>query len=517
MPTMPLRLPLRRILPFAAVLVSACAASAQTPDAATRLKAGLGGDAVDNVQRFDYRLTVRDAGDAVLRDGEYALLPQTRQVHVRDLSSASRAQVWSGDGNDTWRLDGGQWEFLGPQAAAPYRRHVDYHFVPLLRDARTKYQFAATDRIRISPADAPAFEVRIDLRNGRILENHFDGGTFARELDYRDIAGLQWPMGFEVVENGRTSRRGRFSETAVVAEAALPPMPPAASTRQLADAAEGVARLVGAGWMSADGNEYNISLDAGERTMVFARSQAEFEHARILFSRRNTDAWSEPQPVPFADARYSDSDPWLTPDGHTLYFVSNRPFDGEAAPRKDLDLWRVEVRDDGFGTPEHLAALSSDGQELGPELHDGWLYFNSTRKGGPARMSIYRARLGAGGFESPQPLGAPFNDGAVQGDFTLSPDGRMAVFWSVREGDEADLFAVRREDQGWSKAQRLPSPINAAGLDFTPSFSTDGRTLRFASMRRPAWLDAAHPLFNGQSNLYVVLATTVERAFTPSR
>lgn len=499
------------------LLAFAGTASSQAADPVTRLKAGLGGsDALNAVARFDYRLTVHAADGRVLRDGDYVLLPASRALYVGERDSGAR--VWSGEGNDTWRLlADAQWEFLGADAAEPYRGHVAYHFVPLLLDARTGYEAKAPDRIRITPVGNPAFEVRIDPRSGRILENHFDSGVFGRETDYRHVGALHWPMGFELVERGRTTRLGRFTDVRVGGPVQLPTMPTeGAAARALPEARNGVARLAGAGWISADGNEYNLSLDADERMMVFARSQAEFEHARILFARRDGGAWSEPQPVPFTDTRYSDSDPWLTPDGRTMYFVSNRPRTGDAA-RKDLDLWRVSVHDGSFGRPEPLSALSSDAQELGPELHAGWLYFNSTRKGGPAAMSIYRARVAGAGFEPPQPLGAPFNDGSVQGDFTLSPDGRLAMFWSVRDGSaEADLFAVRREGEGWSKAIRLPSPLNAGGLDFTPSFSADGRTLRFASMRQPAW-PAGHRMFNGQSNVYVMPVAAVDAAFAPPR
>jgi hypothetical protein len=40
-------------------------------------------------------------------------------------------------------------------------------------------------------------------------------------------------------------------------------------------------------------------------------------------------------------------------------------------------------------------------------------------------------------------------------------------------------------------------------FEFTPSFSADGRELRFSSTRKPVWVDDAAHVFNGQSNLYV--------------
>jgi len=479
------------------------------PDA--RVKTALGGAAVDAATRFDYRLQVSDASGQVRRAGEYVLLPAKRQVYLRDALAATPTETWS-DEKGAWRRLGAQWEFLGDPLASSLRQQVAYHFLALLQDPATRYSDAGPDRVRIAPAGVDAFAVQLDAATGRIIENRFDSGTRAREFDYRDVGGVQWPMAFDVIEAGKVVHRGRFSDVHVGTQASLPAMGVATDERRLPAAVDGVARLVGAGWLSGDRNDYNLSLDAGESRLVFARSQPEFKQAQIWTARRIGDRWDDPQPVPFSDPRYSDSDPWLTPDGTTLYFVSNRPMQGEA-PRTDLDLWRVAVTAHGFGTPEHLAAVSSDGLELGPELHGGWLYFNSSRKGGPARLSIYRARLTGNGFEAAQPLGAPFNDGQAQGDFTLSPDGQTALFWSIREGrKDGDVFAVRRDGANWSRPVRLPVPINSDGFDFTPSFSADGAALHIASTRKPTWLGEDAPVFNGQSNIYVVPGSMVGAA-----
>ncbi|KRD75812.1 hypothetical protein ASE43_13320 [Lysobacter sp. Root983] len=280
-----------------------------------------------------------------------------------------------------------------------------------------------------------------------------------------------------------------------------------------------VARLAGAGWLSSTRNDYNLSTDAAQTLMVFARSEANFKESRVWFAAREGSGWGDAAVASFSDPRYRDSDPWLTPDGRMLYFVSNRPVSGEA-PNTSLDIWRV-VREDGrFGEPEHLAALASEGEELGPELHDGWLYFNSSRKGGPAKLAIYRARMDGDGFAAPQALGAPFNNGTIQGDFTLSSDGALALFWSQRgDSADADLFAACRTRDGWSAAVRLPPPINAPGMDFTPSLSADGRELRFASMRKSAQADDASPFLNGQANIFVApveLAIQATRRVLPS-
>ncbi|KFN45176.1 PD40 domain-containing protein [Arenimonas metalli] len=243
----------------------------------------------------------------------------------------------------------------------------------------------------------------------------------------------------------------------------------------------------GAGWLSTEAND-NLSLTADGRRLVFGRSPTgDFENAQVLMATREEGPWSAPEPVFSPRPGGRDSDPWLTPDGAWLYFVSDRPAPSRADDRKDMDLWRAPLVDGRVGEPEHLAAASSPGEELGPEVHDGALYFNSTRPGGPAPLAIYRAPVLADGIGPAEAMPAPFNEGQVQGDLTFSPDGSTALFWSVR-GDlrEPDLFAVVRRGDSWSEAIRLPAPFNAPGMDFTPAFTADGRTLYWASQRENA-------------------------------
>lgn len=288
---------------------------------------------------------------------------------------------------------------------------------------------------------------------------------------------------------------------------------PAQAPLQLSAATAGRVVLVGEDWLSGPRNDYNLSMDADERMLVFARSDADFKDAHIWMARRAHAGWSAPVEVPFSDPRYKDSDPWLSPDGRVLYFVSNRPVPGTALANGSLDIWRVSVTEGGFGALEHLPGVSSPKDELGPELHEGGLYFNSNREGGPARMALYRARVSGNAFEAPAALPAPFNDGRMQGDFTLSPDGRLALFWSQRGGTPGlDLFATCQASSGWATPVRLPPPIGNATMSFTPAFSADGRTLYFSSLRTDAEARDAAALMNGQSNLYATPVDLVRAA-----
>jgi Tol biopolymer transport system component len=250
--------------------------------------------------------------------------------------------------------------------------------------------------------------------------------------------------------------------------------------------------------VSSPRNDYNLSYDRSERIFVFARSDADFANAKIYVAERRGARWSQARPIAFSDPRFSDSDPWLTPDGSTLYFASTRPT--AARPdKKDLDLWRSRRGRGGeWSAPEHLGeAINGAGPELGPELHGGTLYFSAARKSGKGGLDIYTARESGGTFGAPALLAGPFNTATSESDFTLSPDGRRAAFWRM-VGDKGILHMARRSGTGWSDPVPLPDRVNIGPFNFTPSFGRDSSTLRFASTRPRAGQAS------GLADIYVV-------------
>jgi Tol biopolymer transport system component len=233
-------------------------------------------------------------------------------------------------------------------------------------------------------------------------------------------------------------------------------------------------------------NDYNLSITDDHRTLVVARSEADFRNARIyIATRASTDeAWGAPQPIGFSDPRWSDSDPWLTPDGGTLYFISTRPHPARAEGRADYDIWRARRTAGGWSEPERLPdSVNSAGQELGPELHDGMLYFASARRSGRGGLDIYRAVAQGESFAQAALLEGPFNSASSDSDFTLSGDGRTAAFWRSGDNGTAQILVARRTEDGWTDPAPLPGAINHGPFNFTPSFTRNGRGLLYASTR----------------------------------
>lgn len=229
---------------------------------------------------------------------------------------------------------------------------------------------------------------------------------------------------------------------------------------------------------------YNLQERGDMR--VFARSRAGFRQARIYQQRRVAGQWQREEAMPFSDARWRDSDPHLSADGRALTFSSDRPAEG-AKPMGHLDLYESRMQDGRWRVPQRLPERwQSPAYELGPERYGDTVYLASYREGGPGKLAIYAADSPDA---APQALPAPINVGAANSDFTLTPDGRHALWWSDRAGKDGgpgDLYVAERLGAGFGPALRLPASVNGPGFEFTPSVSADGQWLFFASTRGDA-------------------------------
>ncbi len=234
-----------------------------------------------------------------------------------------------------------------------------------------------------------------------------------------------------------------------------------------------------------DGAETQVyNLQELPQWRVFARSEAGFKRSRVLVQKREAGRWLLPEPLPFADPRWRDSDPQLSADGKTLTFISDRAAQGDL-PLAHLDLFESRWVDGAWTAPQRLPeTLQSAGYELGPERLGSMLYFASARLVGSKKLTVLQANL-ADAQPQAVALPAPVNGGGDNSDFTLSPDGRHAIWWSSRDGTQGggDLFLAERVGSDYGPAIRLPEPINGTAFEFTPSVSADGQWLYFASTR----------------------------------
>jgi len=220
--------------------------------------------------------------------------------------------------------------------------------------------------------------------------------------------------------------------------------------------------------------ESHAAFDPVNGDLWFVRSSPSFEGWRILVSRCSPEGWTEPQPPAFAGDGV-EADPYFTPDGKSLYFISTRTVEGI---KSNLDIWRVDRDSKGaWGAPMRLPEpINSPAPEWFPRPgSDGWLYFGSGRRGGLGRTDIWRARAGEDGHWSVENLGPAVNTAGDEYEPLPSPDGNRMIVMA-----DGGLYETRRTEAGWSPRMKLPAEVNVNGSEIGAVFSPSGKSLLFA-------------------------------------
>jgi hypothetical protein len=173
-------------------------------------------------------------------------------------------------------------------------------------------------------------------------------------------------------------------------------------------------------------------------------------------------------------------EPFLSPDGNTLYFVAGL----------QPDIWTSKRNGNGdWSTPVALdSPVNTKAGEWNPSVsRSGTLYFASTRTDSGR---LYKARLVNGSYAVVERLsGAINNDDA--GDPCIAPDESFIVFASWKKGGYGgtDLYvSYRQKDGNWSVPVNLGPEINTPEEEVGPRIAPDGKYLFFH--RRDKWQNA---------------------------
>jgi outer membrane protein OmpA-like peptidoglycan-associated protein len=84
-------------------------------------------------------------------------------------------------------------------------------------------------------------------------------------------------------------------------------------------------------------------------------------------------------------------------------------------------------------------------------------------------------------------IGPPVNTEENEGALCISPDGKYIFFAACNRPDgygSCDLYWSKKTGDTWSEPENLGSVVNSTTWDSQPSFSSDGKTLYFASKRQ---------------------------------
>jgi hypothetical protein len=205
--------------------------------------------------------------------------------------------------------------------------------------------------------------------------------------------------------------------------------------------------------------------------------------------------WSEPVNLgPVINSSFVDANAGLSPDAHTIYFVSTRP---GGLGGNDIWMSQRQCLSCDWEAPVNLGApINSDAGEGAPTLSDDgrMLFFFSARPGGLGLADIYvshRVSTGADGdvWGPLVNLGPDVNTpGAENGSYYVKVSGEPnASLYFNRLGQNGilDIYKVFLSNDGvpLGPAVLVPELSDPAGADQKVAVSTDGHELFMSAIR----------------------------------
>jgi len=150
----------------------------------------------------------------------------------------------------------------------------------------------------------------------------------------------------------------------------------------------------------------------------------------IYISQKKGDDWTKPFDLsPPINTPGWESQPSISADGRTLYFVSNRK-----GGYGGYDVWKSTLTASGWGEPENLGPnINTSYDEQSPFIHpdDSTLYFSSNGWPGLGGKDLFVSRLGKDGkWKKPENLGYPINSSGDENGLSVTANGSSAFFSS---------------------------------------------------------------------------------------
>lgn len=177
-------------------------------------------------------------------------------------------------------------------------------------------------------------------------------------------------------------------------------------------------------------NEGTCTISADGRMLIFTTCEGRkgFGSCDLYLSVKDGDEWSVPVNLgPQINSRYWESQPSLSADGRTLYFVSDRP--GGQGKR---DIWMSELDENNQWKPARNLGpgINTADDEVSPFIHvNGFtLFFASKGHPGMGGFDLYSAERKNNTWSTPVNLGYPINTHDDQISLFVSTDGKRGYY-----------------------------------------------------------------------------------------
>ena len=178
--------------------------------------------------------------------------------------------------------------------------------------------------------------------------------------------------------------------------------------------------------------------------MIFAATEhaSGGEGRTDLYSARKVKGeWTDIRNLgPAVNSGYWDSQPALSSDGNTLYFVSDRP-----GGYGGTDIYMSKRSYEGWSKAVNLSGINSESDEMSPlvAVDNQTFTFASNKAGGIGGFDIYFAKVNDQNFSSIKNAGTPINSPADDMFYFVVANSKTAYLTSNRNNSSAlDIFTA---------------------------------------------------------------------------
>jgi len=186
---------------------------------------------------------------------------------------------------------------------------------------------------------------------------------------------------------------------------------------------------------------------------------------------------------PVINSKYSDFAPFVSADGKTLYFASDRP-----TGVGGQDGWLSHKVAGQWGEPVNMGTPFNTELNEGPDCltadEQTMFYTGCNRPTGLGGCDIYMVEKVGDSWSEPKNVGPPINTRYNDANASISPDGRNLYFVSTKPdglGGYDIWVSTKQEDGKWGEPKNLGPTINTPENEVFVFIHWDGITLYFSS------------------------------------
>ncbi len=240
-----------------------------------------------------------------------------------------------------------------------------------------------------------------------------------------------------------------------------------------------------------DVNVFNFAFTNNDKTIYFTRRQGN-EKQKIYFTNFENNKWTEPQIASFSTDR--DETPFITPNGKTLYFGSQRPIPNRQNKGNfDMNIWKTDWKNGKWSEPTPLNEIINQVQiekEEWPSsnqnsifTNDGLNFYFATMVRGTKTIEMFQTKQIKGVFTQPIKIDNLLKDDNYwKSTPIISPDGKYLIFnaYGTPDGKGGeDIYVSQKTENGWSLAKNIGELINTKTEEAGARFSQDGKYFFF--------------------------------------